>query len=102
MLRDELADRRRIGRPGHPKGPGEGPAALGEIQTPGVGVQPGTSAGSPVTWVRREGNGSGSIGIPWPVTGRTRRHDDAEQLGGRRPASAPDTRSDRAVGPGSG
>jgi len=80
--------RRRVDRPGHPKGPGEGPAPHRKFGASLIGVQPRTSAGHAPTRIRDNRRG----GI---LTGRVRRHDDAEQLSGLRPVPAPDTRSDR-------
>jgi hypothetical protein len=91
-----LEHRRRIDQTGHPEGPGERPAPLRELDTPEVGVQPGTSTGRPMPRVGHDGHGT--QGVPRCDTGRIRRHDDAEQLGGRSPFTAPDAGSDRPLG----
>ncbi|HEY7045928.1 MAG TPA: hypothetical protein VH373_01810 [Jatrophihabitantaceae bacterium] len=52
MLRDVLADRRRIEGTGHPKGPGERPASLGERHALPIAMQPGTAAGCAAARVR--------------------------------------------------
>ncbi len=100
-----LAHRRRVQRPGHTQCPGEGPAPNREFGTSLDGMQPGTSSGDapPQVGYHRQGNRptaeSWTRALGRTLTGRPRRHDDADQLGSRCPLPAPDARSDRAVGP---
>jgi len=63
--------------------PGEGPAPLGELDAPLVGMQPRAPAGDAPTRIR---NGFA-----------TRTRHDAEQLGGRGPLPAPDAHPDGAL-----
>ena len=53
-------------------------------------MQPGTATGCALTWIRDDGNRLGR-------SDEIRRHDDAEQLGGRRTLSAPDACPNRAL-----
>ncbi len=103
LCRNVLTDRRGVHGTRHTQRPGEGPPPLSEFDATGVVMQPGTTAGGAMTRVGDDGQGSGPAGgcasvlrhEPWVCHAvRTRRHDDAEQLGSRSSLATPDTGSD--------
>lgn len=109
-LRNVLADRCRVDGTRHVKCPGEGPAPLRESYASKVGMQPCASTGDALPWVGYDGQGNRPVaelsarvpGLRRTVSfccraDRTRRHDDAEQLGGRNALPAPDARADRGL-----
>jgi hypothetical protein len=97
QLGNILDDRCRIDVARDPQGPAERPAPLGECHASGVTVQPCAAAGCAATRIRNREQARNRSSGPIDWLDRCRRHDDAEQLGGRCTLPAADTRADRPI-----